>query len=128
MANKNEKWVHAGAVLRELRRATRLSVHKVGRQIGVSGGYIAKIERGENNPSDAVLESLAELYGKDGQELFNLYNKVESNEIKSFAKLHPEIRKTVTALSTDRDITDEEALQIAERFKEITKEILNGED
>ena len=128
MVDKNEMWAHAGAVLRELRRATRLSVHKVGRQIGVSGGYIAKIERGENNPSDAVLESLAELYGKDGQELFNLYNKVESDEIKLFSNLHPEIRKTVAAISTDRNITDEEALKIAERFKEITKEILNGED
>ena len=124
----DNKWIEAGLVLRDLRKSTGLSVHKVGRQIGVSGGYIAKIERGENNPSDAVLESLAELYGKDGQELFNLYNKVESNEIKSFAKLHPEIRKTVTAISTDRNITDEEALQIAERFKEIAKEILNGED
>ena len=128
MANKNEKWVHAGAVLRELRRATGLSIHKVGREIGVSGGYIAKIERGENNPSEVVLESLAELYQKDGQELFKLYNKVESNEIKSFSNLHPEIRKTVAAMSTDRRMTDEEALQIAERFKEITREILNGEE
>jgi len=124
----DNKWIEAGAMLRDLRKGIGLSVHKVGRQIGVSGGYIAKIERGENNPSDAVLESLAELYKKDGEELFNLYNKVESEEIKSFAKLHPEIRKTVTALSTDKDITDEEALKIAERIKEITKEILNGED
>ena len=128
MTNKNEMWVHAGAVLRKLRRATGLSIHKVGREIGVSGGYIAKIERGENNPSEVVLESLAGLYHKDGQELFRLYNKVESNEIKSFSNLHPEIRKTVAAMSTDRRMTDEEALQIAERFKEITREILNGEE
>lgn len=106
MANKNEMWIHAG----------------------VSGGYIAKIERGENNPFEAVLESLAELYHKDGQELFRLYNKVESDEIKSFSNLHPEIRKTVAAMSTDRDITDEEALRISERMKEITQDILNRED
>ena len=128
MTNKNEMWVHAGSVLRELRKAMGLSIHKVGREIGVSGGYIAKIERGENNPSEAVLESLAGLYHKDGQELFRLYNKVESDEIKLFSKLHPEIRKTVTAMSTDRDITDAEALQIAERFKEITREILDREE
>ncbi len=128
MADKNEIWVHAGAVLKELRRTTGLSIHKVGREIGVSGGYIAKIERGENNPSEAVLESLAELYHKNGQELFRLYKKVESDEIKLFSKLHPEIRKTVTAMSIDRDITDEEALQIAERFKKVTREILNRED
>lgn len=128
MANKNEMWVHAGEVLRELRRATGLSIHKVGKEVGVSGGYIAKIERGENNPSEVVLESLAELYHKDGQELFRLYNKVESDEIKSFSALHPEIRKTVAAMSTDRNITDEEALKIAERMKEIAQDILNGED
>ncbi|MBQ1274851.1 MAG: hypothetical protein IIY08_05655 [Cellulosilyticum sp.] len=37
-------------------------------------------------------------------------------------------RKIVTAISTDTDITDEEALKIAERLKEITKDMLNGED
>ena len=125
MTNKNEMWVHAGAVLRKLRRATGLSIHKVGREIGVSGGYIAKIERGENNPSEAVLESLAELYHKNGQELFRLYNKVESDEIKSFSNLHPEIRKTVAAMSTDREITDEEALKIAGQIKALVNEVLS---
>ena len=125
MADKNEMWVHAGEVLRELRRSTGLSVHKVGREIGVSGGYIAKIERGENNPSEVVLESLAELYHKDGQELFRLYNKVESDEIKSFSNLHPEIRKTVAAMSTDREITDEQAAKIAKQIKELVNEVLS---
>lgn len=125
MTNKNEMWVHAGAVLRKLRRATGLSIHKVGREIGVSGGYIAKIERGENNPSEVVLESLAELYQKDGQELFRLYNKVESDEIKSFSNLHPEIRKTVAAMSTDREITDEQAAKIAKQIKELVNEVLS---
>lgn len=125
MTNKNEMWVHAGAVLRKLRRATGLSIHKVGREIGVSGGYIAKIERGENNPSEAVLESLAEIYHKDRQQLFRLYNKVESDEIKSFSNLHPEIRKTVAAMSTDREITDEEALKIAGQIKALVNEVLS---
>lgn len=128
MINKNEAWEHAGKVLRGLRKIMGLSVHKVGRAIGVSGGYIAKIERGENNPSEAVLQGLAELYHKDVQELLNLYNKVESQEIDSFSKLHPEIRKTVAAISTDKDITDEEAHRIAKRMQEVTQEILKGEE
>lgn len=128
MLGKSEVWKYAGSVLRELRKTTGLSIHKVGRVVGVSGGYIAKIERGENNPSEAVLIGLAELYHKDVQELFQLYNKVESQEMDSFSKLHPEIRKTVAAMSTDKDITDEDALKVAKRLEEITQEILNGED
>lgn len=128
MLGKSEAWKDAGSVLRELRKTTGLSIHKVGRAVGVSGGYIAKIERGENNPSEAVLIGLAELYHKDVQELFKLYNKVESRETELFARLHPEIRKTVTAMSSDKDITDEDALEIAKRIEEITQEILNRED
>ena len=120
--------IEAGNVLREYRKSTGLSVHKVGNRIGVSGGYIAKIERGKNTPSDAVLVALAEIYQKDEKELFRLYNKVESDEMKHFSKMHPAIRKTITAMFADKDFTEEEALKAAERLKEISKDIIHGED
>lgn len=126
--SKDSLLIEAGAKLRELRKDMGLSVHKVGGRVGVSGGYIAKIERGENNPSEIVLEGLAELYHKNTQELFDLYNKIESREIESFSKLHPEIRKTVAAISADENITDDEAHKIAKRMEEIAQQILNGED
>ena len=125
---EKKELIEAGNILREYRKSTGLSVHKVGNKIGVSGGYIAKIERGENTPSEAVLIALAELYSKNEEELFRLYNKVESDEIKYFSKMHPAIRKTITAMFADKDFTEEEALKAAERLKEISKDIVHGED
>lgn len=125
---EEKELIKAGNVLREYRKCTGLSVHKVGNRIGVSGGYIAKIERGENIPSDAALVALAELYNKNEEELFRLYNKVESDEIKRFSKMHPAIRRTITAIFADKDFTEDEALKAAERLKEISKDIIHGED
>ncbi len=125
---KDKELVQRGATLREYRKSTGLSVHKVGSRIGVSGGYIAKIERGENNPSEMVLEALAELYGKESEVLFRLYNKVENEQIKEFSKLHPDLRKTIIAMSTGKNITDEEMIEIAKRFKAVAEEIIKGEE
>ena len=128
MMDKDKELVQRGAILRAYRKSIGLSVHKVGSRIGVSGGYIAKIERGENNPSEMVLEALAELYGKESEDLFRLYNKVENEQIKEFSKLHPDLRKTITAMSTGKNITDEEMIEIAKRFKAVAEEIIKGEE
>ena len=120
--------IDAGNVLREYRKSTGLSVHKVGNRIGVSGGYVAKIERGENMPSDAVLVALADLYGKNEEELFRLYNKVESDEIKRFSKMHAGIRRTITAIFADKDFTEEQALKAMKRLEEISKDIIPREE
>ena len=128
MMGKDKELVQRGAILRAYRKSIGLSVHKVGSRIGVSGGYIAKIERGENNPSEMVLEALAELYGKESEDLFRLYNKVENEQIKEFSKLHPDLRKTITAMSRGKNITDEEMIEIAKRFKAVAEEIIKGEE
>ena len=125
---EEKELIEAGNILRGYRKSTGLSVHKAGNRIGVSGGYIAKIERGESNPSDAVLVALAELYQKDVEELFRLYNKVERDEIKYFSKMHPAIRKTITAMFADKDFTEDEVLKAIERLEEISKDIINGKD
>ena len=75
-----------------------------------------------------VLEALAELYGKESEDLFRLYNKVENEQIKEFSKLHPDLRKTITAMSAGKNITDEEMIEIAKRFKAVAEEIIKGEE
>lgn len=45
---EEKELIEAESVLRDYRKSIGLSVHKVGNRIGVSGGYIAKIECGEN--------------------------------------------------------------------------------
>ena len=121
---EEKELIEAGSVLRDYRKSIGLSVHKVGNRIGISGGYVAKIERGENIPSDAVLVALAELYGKNEEELFRLYNKVANDEIKRFSKMHAGIRRAITAIFADKDFTEDQALKAIERLEEISKGII----
>lgn len=63
--DKNEQKKITGAKLRELRKATKLSVFKVGHAINMSGNYISQIESRKRPASDATLVALADLYGVD---------------------------------------------------------------
>lgn len=77
-----EQTKEAGAKLRELRKATKLSIFKVGRAIGISGNYISQIELGERPASDAALSALAELYNVDKKEILWVYGKLPNEAVK----------------------------------------------
>lgn len=125
---KDSLLIEAGAKLRELRKNTGLSTYKVGKQVGVSGNYIGMIERGQKNPSEAILASLAEIYEVNREDVFSLYKRVANEELEQIMQLHPEIRKTMASISTSRNISDEEAIMIARRLEEITAELFQEED
>lgn len=125
--DKNELYKVAGIKLRELRKALGISVFKVGKAIGVSGNYISQIERGDRPASDAVLIGLSELYSVDKKELFDLYKKIESNEMSSFID-HPELRKTFTEITANKNLTQEDLDGINKEFQEIARKYFNRED
>lgn len=125
---KDSLLIEAGAKLRELRKNTGLSTYKVGKRVGVSGNYIGMIERGQKNPSEAILVSLADVYEVDREEVFSLYKRVANEELEQIMQLHPEIRKTMASISTSRNISDEEAIMIARRLEEITAELFQEGD
>ena len=125
---KDNLLIDAGAKLRELRKIRGLSTYKVGKQVGVSGNYIGMIERGQKNPSEAILVSLAEIYKVDRSEIFSLYKRVANDELEQIMQLHPEIRKTMAAISTSKNISDKEAIMIARRLEEITAELFQEGD
>jgi len=125
---KDSLLIEAGAKLRELRKNTGLSTYKVGKRVGVSGNYIGMIERGQKNPSEAILASLAEIYEVNREDVFSLYKRVANEELEQIMQLHPEIRKTMASISTSRNISDEEAIMIARRLEEITAELFQEEE
>lgn len=114
------KWADAGKRLRELRenyvddRGRKLSLFKVAKQLHISGNYLSELERGVKCPSDVVLHSIAEFYSIDKGELFALYEKIVPEQ-KEYLLANPPLRKTLTSLSIDENLTDEE------------KEYLSGE-
>lgn len=122
--DKQELREIAGAKLQEIRKGTGLSIFKVGRAIGVSGGYISQIERGVRPPSDAVLIRLAELYNVEQKELFGLYEKLPDDEINMIMQM-PELRNLFTELTSKKGITDEDRKEMLEEFKVIAKKYYN---
>lgn len=122
--DKQELREIAGAKLQEIRKGTGLSIFKVGRAIGVSGGYISQIERGVRPPSDAVLIRLAELYNVEQKELFGLYEKLPDDEVNMIMQM-PELRNLFTELTSKKGITDEDRKEMLEEFKVIAKKYYN---
>lgn len=55
--------------LKRLRLEAGLTQRKVARLLGVAYETICRIENGKRNPSDEMLERLAQLYGADPAEL-----------------------------------------------------------
>lgn len=125
--DKKEQRKEAGAKLRELRKATKLSVFKVGRAIGMSGNYISQIERGERPASDAALVALADLYGVDQKELFALYGKLPNDEVNMIMQM-PELRNLFIEVTGKKELSDQDRQEMLEEFKLIAEKYYNKGD
>lgn len=122
--DKYEQRKQAGAKLKELRKATKLSIFKVGRAIGMSGNYISQIERGERPASDAALIALADLYGVDQKELFALYGKLPNEEVNMIMKM-PELRNLFIEVTGKKELSDQDRQEMLEEFKMIAAKYYN---
>lgn len=116
-----EENVIAGEKLKEYRKQTGLSVFKVGRHIGVSGSYISQVENGKRPASDAMLIAMAELYGVDKKELFDLYNKMPSDEVNTIMQ-HPALRQLFLDVTNDKKFNPEKLSKVIEEFRLMAKE------
>lgn len=125
MDNKIESsWEEAGKFLRELRHKTGLSIFKVAKRTHISGNYLSLIERGKQLPSNVVLYNLAEFYQIDSSELFRLFNKIESDAVKEALAL-PSIKRVLTEISMEENLTIEEKEEVARELYKTAKEIIS---
>lgn len=120
---KNQMWVCAGEKLRGLRKEKNLSVHKVGRQLGVSGNYISLIERGKTLPGESMLIGLAEFYDIDKQELFDMYGRIESEQVPNIIALPSSIRKTLNQISKDKTLSNDEIDEAIQALQEMAEHL-----
>ena len=115
----------AGEKLRELRNKRNESVHKVGKAVEISGNYLSEIERGIKNPSDEVLEKVADHYDATDLEkdkLFSLYRRIVPSERLSLLD-SPMFRKMVTSITKDSRLTEEERVLLYLQFSEIYEKL-----
>lgn len=122
------KWEEAGEKLRQYRenyrdgRGKKLSIYKVAKRLNISGNYLSELERGLKCPSDVVLMNISEFYNVDKSELFAMYGKIVPEE-RSFILSNPEFRKTLTNLSIDERLTDEDKDYLSEELHKIYNEL-----
>ncbi|MDF2612812.1 MAG: helix-turn-helix protein [Clostridia bacterium] len=122
-----ENWKTAGKKLRELRKETGLSIYKVARAIGVSGNYISLLERGQQQPSDAVLISLCDFYKVERAVLFDLYNRVETTKLDQILA-DPSLRKILNQMSTDKKLSSEDLASIETELQVIKYRLDNNKE
>lgn len=125
MVERGDLIKKAGEELRKLRLNTGLSVFKVAKAIHISGNYLSEIERGEKEPSDIVLDSLASFYKVDNSDIFALYNRVAPSEA-LFLTNNTSLRKTLTQIATDKRITDEERESVFSELNVLYQKLLEN--
>ncbi len=121
MRQIKEENVIAGKKLQEYRKQTGLSIFKVGRHIGVSGSYISQVENGKRPASDAMLMAMADLYGVDKKELFDLYKKMPNDEVATIMQ-HPELRQLFLDVTTDKKFDAQKLSSIIQEFRKMAEE------
>lgn len=116
-----------GKFLREERKKLGWSVFKVAKAIGISGNYLSQIERGKLTPSDSVLYSISEFYNKEPSEIFSLYNKIYSEDIKEMLSI-PSIKRLLLEMSLDKRLTKEEKEEIGNQMYEIMMNLISKKE
>lgn len=125
--DKQELRKQAGQKLKEIRKGTGLSIFKVGRAIGVTGGYISQVERGLCSVSDAVLSSLADLYQVERGTIFDLYRRVENEELNAYLD-NPAIRKTFTQITANKKLSEEDKTILLQELQSTIDKYLGEEN
>ena len=69
-----------GGFLKELRKASGLSIREAARRSGVSNPYLSQIETGQRHPGPRVLQRLAPVYGANLHDLLERAGYVEAVE------------------------------------------------
>lgn len=73
----DKKNIRFGCVVRNIRMASSLTQEDLAAQSGLDRSYIGGIERGERNPTLAVIEKIADGLGISLAELFSSYSTQE---------------------------------------------------
>jgi len=65
-----ERLATVGLVVRELRKANKESLEALGHALGVAASNVSRMERGEQQPTEAQLLAVATRYGVEVWEMF----------------------------------------------------------
>ena len=90
-----ERLATVGLVVRELRKANKESLEALGHALGVAASNVSRMERGEQQPTEAQLLAVATRYGVEVWEMFlRQTGEFELSEIRliSFCARNPALQ------------------------------------
>ncbi len=108
-----------GQHIRELRVEKSLSLREFAKRLNLSAPFVSDIELGRRDPSEDVLERMAEAFGISPEELRSYDIRVPISELKKLAQSNPAYAIVLRMLA-DRKISPEEIIDLAEK-KEVEK-------
>lgn len=120
---KESLYKKAGEQLKQYRKKTGNSIFKVARRINISGNYLSELERGLKEPSDTVLEAIAEYYGLPLDKTFALYDRIAPVETTLLLN-NPTLNKTLVQISIDDRLTAEEQKHLSNEFKKLYDDLV----
>jgi len=113
----------AGALIRKARKKLRYTLDDVAKYVGVSANYISELERGiKNNPTDEVIEKIAEFLHIDATELYALFGKVPPSIMEEFS-FNPSIAKGIDEINK-LGLSEEEKRELYDRIGYWTRKIM----
>ena len=112
-----------GQCIRELRVEKSLSLREFAKRLNLSAPFVSDIELGRRDPSEDVLERMAEAFGIPPKELRSYDVRVPIFELKKLAQSNPAYAIVLRMLA-DRKISPEEIIDLAEKKEE--EKILGG--
>ncbi len=106
----------------EVRQSSSLSMRSFGERIGISGPSVARLESGENNPSEQTIRAICSEFNVSRDWLVDGIGEKEVSrpfvpELMRILRQHPALKSVLESLVTDMDADDWAALNaIAEKF------------
>lgn len=108
----------------EVRQSASLSMRAFGEKIGISGQSVARLESGENNPSEQTIRAICSEFNINRDWLVDGVGQMEASrpfvpELMRILRQHPALKTVLESLVTEMDAEDWAALNaIARKFVE----------
>lgn len=100
------KLIEFGAYLYDLRDAKGLTLQLLADELNVSANYISELERGKKNPSDEMIQDIAEFFEIDEKDLFDIIGRIPLRVLEEIKK-SPQLKESLQYIA-ELDMDDEQ--------------------
>ncbi|MBC9785916.1 transcriptional regulator [Heliobacterium chlorum] len=113
-----KKQIETGIFLAELRKEKGLTYNQLAEQLGVSGSYLSKLEKGTEYPSDHLVRKLADFYGILETDIFEKLGRIPL-VAREVIERFPHYSKAIEQIEKDPDLDETDKNEIYDQIAEM---------